>query len=513
MRGAAILDKIFLTILNMSLTGAFAIIVICLSRVLLKKAPKIISYCLWAVAGFRLVFPFTIESMFSLIPFKAQTIPPDIVTQHIPRIDSGVVIVDNIISGVPHAAATQNSVYPLQIWISIGVCLWFLGLVVMLIYGVSSYLSVKRGIREAVCLEANLFEAENIQSPFILGILAPKIYIPSGLSVKERAYILLHEQTHLRRYDHIFKFAAYFILSLHWFNPLAWAAFLLMGVDMEMACDEYVMKKLGDEIKKDYSLSLLSLATDRRIISGSPLAFGENGVKKRIKNILMFKKPSRIVVTLAIAFVTVLCIGLVGSMAGTVDLHETPEIGIAISESADVFSVQPANQPPYKTLRDEEADLYEIPAVVTAISESANVFSEQQTNQSPAEPVNQTPNTTLNDEEAESLSIETDNEHDPVPDNKDQSNVNAEKIYIITDYYNANGRFSGRGLALNEKNSEKVLKVSGGDILIAGDKQYIVTAESLTLFFYTQPSFEQVMHWWVDYLDSWATSGKVAAVN
>lgn len=303
------MNKLFLTILNMSLTGAFVITVICLARLPLKKAPKIISYCLWVVAGFRLILPFSIESVFSLIPFNAQTIPADIAMQSIPRIDSGIPFVNNAISSILPAATPTASVNPLQIWITISAFVWFIGVVVMLIYGVVSFVILKRKMREAAHVEANIYEAENIKSPFVLGVFNPQIYLPVGLSKKEKNYVVLHEQTHIRRRDHIVKFAAYFILCLHWFNPLVWAAFLLMGLDMEMSCDERVLKEMGDEVKKDYSLSLLSLATERRIIGGSPLAFGEGDIKERIKNVLNFRKPSRVIIVAAVALVAVLSVG------------------------------------------------------------------------------------------------------------------------------------------------------------------------------------------------------------
>jgi len=309
------MDKLFLTILNMSLTGAFVIAAICLVRLPLKKAPKIISYCLWAVAGFRLVFPFSIESVFSLIPFKAQTIPTDIAIQPVPRIDSGIPFVNNAVSSILPAATPAASVNPLQIWTTIGAFVWFVGVAVMIIYGVVSYVILKRKMRNAAHVEANIYAAANIKSPFVLGVFSPRIYMPIGLSVQERGYIVLHEQTHIRRHDHIVKFAAYFILCVHWFNPLAWAAFLLMGVDMEMSCDERVLKEMGGEIKKDYSLSLLSLATERYIIGGSPLAFGEGGIKERIKNVLNFKKASRVITVAAVALVAVLSVGFLVNRA------------------------------------------------------------------------------------------------------------------------------------------------------------------------------------------------------
>lgn len=303
------MDKLFLTVLNMSLTGAFVISAICLARLPLKKAPKLISYCLWAVAGFRLVFPFSIEGVFSLIPFKAQTIPPDIAMQPVPRIDSGIPFLNNTVSSILPAATPAASANPLQIWTTIGALIWLIGTAVMVVYGVVSFVILKRKMRKSAHVEANIYEAENIKSPFVLGVFKPRIYLPVGLSGKEKSYILLHEQTHIRRRDPIVKIAAYFILCLHWFNPLVWAAFLLMCVDMEMSCDERVLAEMGDKMKKDYSLSLLSLASERRIIAGSPLAFGEGGIKERIKNVLNFKKPSRLIVIVSVALVAVLSIG------------------------------------------------------------------------------------------------------------------------------------------------------------------------------------------------------------
>lgn len=293
------MDRLFLTLLNMSLTGAFVIAAICLARLPLKRAPKIISYCLWAVAGFRLVFPVTIESAFSLMPFSAQPIPLDIAMQTVPRIGS-------IFLPAPAPLASVN---PLQVWTFIGTYVWLIVAAVMLIYGVVSYLILKRSMCGANHIDGNIYEADNVQSPFVLGVLKPRIYLPLGLSEQEKRYIILHEQTHLRRYDHVIKFAAYFVLCLHWFNPLVWVAFRRLGVDMEMSCDERVLKELGGEIKKDYSLSLLSLATQRRTIGGSPLAFGENSIKERVKNVLNLKKPSRMIIVLAIALAVVLSVG------------------------------------------------------------------------------------------------------------------------------------------------------------------------------------------------------------
>lgn len=311
------MDKIFLTVLNMTFTASFVIAAIILARFLLRKTPKIISYILWIAAGFRLVFPFSIESVLSLIPFKSQPIPQDITVQTVPRIDTGITVIDNAVSNIlPSAPAvvpaeTAASVNPMQILITAGSIVWLAGIAAMVIYSVVSIILLKRGLKSAVPAEGNIYETANIKTPFVLGIFKPKIYIPSSLYDTEKEYIILHERTHIRRHDNIIKFLAYFILSLHWFNPLVWAAFILMSADMEMSCDESVLKKIGGEKKKDYSLSLLSLSAERRKINGSPLAFGEGDTKKRIKNVLKFKKHSRIIIVLAVIAVAVLTVGFI----------------------------------------------------------------------------------------------------------------------------------------------------------------------------------------------------------
>jgi len=323
------MDKLFLTILNMSLTGAFVIAAICLARVPLKKAPKFISYCLWAVAGFRLAFPFSVESAFSLIPFKAQTIPQDIAA--IPRIGSGIPFVNNAVSGILPAAAPPAATAESHMltWTAIGAYIWLAGAAVMLVFGVASYILLKRKMSGAVHVHGNIYQAAHIQSPFVLGFFFPKIYMPCGVAEDEYGYIIAHERTHIRRRDHIIKLAAYLLLCLHWFNPLVYAAFILMSADMEMSCDERVLREMGGETKKAYSLSLLSLAAQERIIGGGhdawpnklarsaaprnvrpgPLAFGEGGIKERVKNVLKFKKSSPLIITLAVLLAAVLSIG------------------------------------------------------------------------------------------------------------------------------------------------------------------------------------------------------------
>ena len=319
------MDSIMFSVLNMSMTASFVILAVCAARLLLKKAPKVISYVLWAVVAFRLIVPFSFESVFSLMPINPNPIPQDIVYQATPRIDTGFNAFDNAVSASLPAPAqdVMTSVNPLQIWIAIGEALWLIGISAMVVYSVVTIYMLKRRLKCSVLIKDNIYEADDLKTPFVLDYINPKIYIPAGLKPEEKEYIILHEQTHIKRKDHIVKLFAYLVLCLHWFNPLVWVAFMLMGADMELSCDERFLKELGNGIKKDYSASLLSFSTGRRIINGSPLAFGEGGVKARIKNVLNFKKPSRVIIIVAVVFAAAVGIGFMANRASTIDIPST----------------------------------------------------------------------------------------------------------------------------------------------------------------------------------------------
>ncbi len=306
---------LFINILNMSLKASYVILIVMLIRLLLKKAPKFISYAIWSVVAFRLIIPFSFESILSIMPESTNTnpIPRDIVYQNTPLIESGIKVADhiaNVNSSLP-APSVAVSVNPMQIIMLIGSCIWILGIVALLMYSLVSVIRLKRQLKEAQLLENNIFEASNLKTPFVLGVIKPKIYLPAGLKAEERAYIVLHEQTHIRRSDHVIKIIAFIILSIHWFNPLAWIAFVLMSKDMELSCDEHVLKEMKEDIKKSYANSLLSLAMGGHRINGSPLAFGEGNVKVRIKNVLNYKKPSFWMIAISIIIVAVIGVALV----------------------------------------------------------------------------------------------------------------------------------------------------------------------------------------------------------
>jgi len=300
------LEKIFLQILNMSFTASFVILFVLMARLLLKKSPKILSYTLWGVVLFRLIYPFSFESVFSLLPAKTNPISQDIIYATIPTIDTGIPAINHTVNQLLPAATPTASVNPLQIWIFIGTMVWLLGIAILLIYSIVSLMKLQKRLKNAVHEKDNIYLAEHLDTPFVMGIVHPKIYLPNTLADKEIEYILLHEQMHIRRFDHVVKILSFFVLCLHWFNPFVWVAFFVSAKDMEMSCDEAVIKQLGNDVKKEYSSSLLTLATGRRIIGGTPLAFGEGDTKGRIKNVLNYKKPAFWVIVVSVA--AVLCL-------------------------------------------------------------------------------------------------------------------------------------------------------------------------------------------------------------
>ncbi|MBR6812106.1 MAG: peptidase M56, partial [Oscillospiraceae bacterium] len=268
------LDSIFMKVLDMSKTGAIVIIAVIIARLLLKRAPKVISYALWAVVLLRLLCPVSFESRVSALP---QMTP---VSQNYALADESVSVIGaseaayKAVSGVlsGSSAEVQNirttekdasgaSVYvktdAADVFILFGQYVWLAGVAAMALWSGVSYLKLRRKTRVCLSHDKNIFIADDIRSPFVMGIARPKIYVPSGLGEKELEYIILHEEHHIKRLDHIIKILAFAALAIHWFNPLVWLAFILAGRDMEMSCDEAVIRKLGSEVRADYSSTLL----------------------------------------------------------------------------------------------------------------------------------------------------------------------------------------------------------------------------------------------------------------
>lgn len=295
------MTELFMEILNMSIRASYVILAVILARLVLKKAPKKYSYALWLCAAFRLVCPVSFKSFFSLFALKisrkgvyyadlSQTVNKAVDTVQ-PQINLGLPTVNNTLSSALPETDIVYSANPMQVISFIAAVIWIVGMAILLIYSAVTYISLSRRLRFAVKLEDNIYQIDVISSPFIMGFIKPKIYIPYGLDADKLFYVTEHERVHLKRFDHIVKPAAFIILTVHWFNPLVWLAFYLMSRDMEMSCDEKVLSK-AENANCDYSNTLLSLAVKQRFPAPSPLAFGESGVKSRIKNALAFKKPA-----------------------------------------------------------------------------------------------------------------------------------------------------------------------------------------------------------------------------
>lgn len=326
------LPALFFKVLNMSITTSYVILFVIVARFFLKKAPKIFPYTLWAVVLFRLLCPFSFSSAFSFLKAiapssgKMEYLPSRVGMMGQPQIETGIGQVNSVINSSLPAVTPYASADPMQIIMFILSVIWVLGVLILVIYSVSSYFLLKQKVSTAILLQDNIFECENITTPFVLGIINPKIYLPIGLSETEKSFILRHEQTHIRRRDHIIKPFSFLVLCVHWFNPLVWLSFVLMSRDMEMSCDEQVIKELGAEIKKYYSASLLALAVNRGVIGGSPLSFGETGVKERIKNVLKYQRPALGVIVAGVIVVAFLGMGLSSNPSAAVTDNNAEKI-------------------------------------------------------------------------------------------------------------------------------------------------------------------------------------------
>ena len=288
------MDAVFLKIVNMSLTASWLVLAVIALRLLLKKAPKALRCALWALVAVRLVCPFSIESALSLIP-SAQPIPETITTDTVPVFNSGLPAVNAVVNPIlseGFTPAAGDSVNPLQVWAFIASVLWVTGIAVLLVYAAVSYVRVRRQVGACLHLRDNVYACDGLPSPFILGIIRPRIYLPTGLDEAATAHILAHEQAHLRRRDHWWKPLGFLLLTVHWFNPLMWVAYILLCRDIELACDERVARTLDEDGKTAYSRTLLACGAHRRVVAACPLAFGEVGVKARVKSVLSYKKPA-----------------------------------------------------------------------------------------------------------------------------------------------------------------------------------------------------------------------------
>ena len=299
------MTELFLHIVNISISASWLVLVVLLARLVLKRAPKWAHVLLWGIVGVRLIFPFSLESALSLIP-SAETISPTILTDGIHRVYTGFPTLNQSINPVlSQAAASTTDAAPnlLEIWLPVLAVLWFFGVAALLGWSAVSYLRLRRQVDTAVQVEDNLYQSEAVLSPFVLGLVHPRIYLPFYLDQDTMEHVVAHERAHIQRRDHWWKLLAFVLLSVYWFNPLLWLAYLLLCRDIELACDEKVVRGMEPQQRADYSQALLSCSVRRPAIAACPLAFGEVGVKQRVKSVLRYRRPT----VLAVAASVVVC--------------------------------------------------------------------------------------------------------------------------------------------------------------------------------------------------------------
>ena len=303
------MNELFLKIINMSISASWLILAVLILRLVLKKAPKWVNVLLWGIVAVRLICPLSFESALSLIP-SSETIPLDIEMAAKPTIDSGVPAINSVVNPVLSSFAPPQHVLtsanPLQIWIPILNIIWLIGVGALLLYTAVSHWRLCRKVDTAVRYKGNIFQSENVSSPFVLGIIKPRIYLPFNMNGQDLEHVVAHEQAHIRRKDHWWKPLGFLLLTIHWFNPLMWLAYVLLCRDIELACDEKVIKELGNEQRADYMQALVACSVNRRMIAACPLAFGEVGVKERVKSVMNYKKPAFWVIIIAV----IICVGV-----------------------------------------------------------------------------------------------------------------------------------------------------------------------------------------------------------
>lgn len=321
------MENVFLELFNMSVTASWLVLAVLIFRFVFKKAPKSLRVVVWGLVAFRLVCPFSIESVLSMIP-STETVPQTIMTENTFRISSGIEMFDNPINeylGDHYYEGVTVSTDAGSSFMSIVTMAWIIGMAVMLLYTIISYLRIVKKVKEATPLKENIWICDNISTPFILGVVKPRIFIPSSMTDEDLKFVIAHEQAHIKRGDHLWKPLGFTLLTVYWFNPVLWVAYTLLCRDIELACDEKVIKQMGAEVKKSYSEALINCSVPRRMISACPIAFGETDIKGRIKSVLNYEKPAFWVIVVAIISVIAIVICFMTNPKTSVGPVDTPK--------------------------------------------------------------------------------------------------------------------------------------------------------------------------------------------
>ena len=340
---------VFLKLLNLSISASWLVLAVLVLRLVSKRSPKWMNVLLWGIVALRLVLPFSVESALSLIP-SAETVSPAAVQfDPAPTITSGVSVIDNAVNpslSEHFSAVPTASVNPLYVWTEIAGWVWLIGLGAMLLYALVSYLRLRRRVSVSLPIQDHIYLCDAISSPFILGVVKPHIYLPSGLDEVQRQNVLAHEQAHLARRDHWWKPLGFALLAVYWFNPVLWLAYALLCRDIELACDERVIRTMDESAVKTYSTVLLACSMLRKAAITCPLAFGEVGVKERVKNALHYKKPAFWVVAASVAVCVVVAVCFLTNpptdtdAAGLIGFHRER---VTYADVTDENGAQPSN--------------------------------------------------------------------------------------------------------------------------------------------------------------------------
>ncbi len=340
---------VFLKLLNLSISASWLVLAVLVLRLISKRSPKWVNVLLWGIVALRLVLPFSIESALSLIP-SAETVSPAAVQfDPAPTITSGVSVIDNAVNpslSEHFAAVPTASVNPLYVWAYLAGWVWLIGLGAMLLYALVSYLRLRRRVSVSLPIQDHIYLCDAISSPFILGVVKPHIYLPSGLDEVQRQNVLAHEQAHLARRDHWWKPLGFALLAVYWFNPVLWLAYTLLCRDIELACDERVIRTMDESAVKTYSTVLLACSMPRKAVITCPLAFGEVGVKERVKNALHYKKPAFWVVAASVTVCIVVAVCFLTNpptdtdAAGLVGFHREQ---VTYADVTGASGAQPSN--------------------------------------------------------------------------------------------------------------------------------------------------------------------------
>ena len=360
---------VFIKVFNLSVQASVLILAVALMRKVMRRAPRWTVCIMWGIAAIRLLIPFSIESVLSLIP-SAKTLPPEIIYSDTPSINSGIEIIDKVVNPVileNFAPVPSESVNPMQVVMTVLSCVWIVGVALMLLYGVISYMRLYIKVRPSVQYRDNIYYCDNIDTPFILGIIKPRIYMMSGMGDNNAEYVLKHEKAHIKRMDHVWKPLGFAILSVYWFNPIVWIGYVLFCRDIEKACDESVICQMDQRSRKEYSKALLECSMGKRFAFVCPLAFGEISVKDRIKSVLNYKKPTLWIIIASFAVILALAVCLLTNPAldGNDPNGDIPPIG----DSTTTLPEDNTTKPP-----TDNTDYTELPTVTPVEPPDPNAY-------------------------------------------------------------------------------------------------------------------------------------------